>query len=438
MLRKLNMAIIGTGRMASVMAETVRKVRGVRLYAAASRNASRASEFGEKYGFKKMYGSYEDMVLDPKVDFVYIATPHSEHYENAKLCLTNGKPVLMEKAFTLNAQQAQELYDIAESRNLLLAEAMWVRYMPMVKTIREILDSRVIGDPVMLTANLGYNLRRKQRLVDPALGGGTLLDLGVYPLNFAAMFFGHEICEVSAACTYTKEHLDEQESITLKYWSGRMAVLTASMAGISDRKGIITCTKGHMIVENINNYESVTVYNLDNKQIAHHKRPKQHTGYEYEVEAFAKALKQGAVECEEMPRSETIALLQLMDEIRRQFGVVYPGESAPALPAAPAVTEPAVPALEAAAPVLETTTPAVTEPAAPAAVEAAVPAAAEPAPEAPAEPAPAAASEAAQEVIEQAAELTADAEAAAEESILETSEIMTQETEQMSEAQLWD
>ena len=427
MFGKLNMAIIGTGRMASVMAETARKARGVKLYAVASRDASRASEFGEQHGIKKMYGSYEELAEDSKVDFVYIATPHSEHFENAKLFLEHGKHVLLEKAFTLNAQQAEALYEIADSRQLLLTEAMWVRFMPMAGIIRDVLESKVIGEPVMLTANLGYNVRRKQRLIEPALGGGTLLDLGVYPLNFAAMFFGLEISEVHAACTYTSKHLDEQESITLKYPSGKMAVLTATMAGVSDRKGIITGTKGYMIVENINNFESITVYDLDNKQLSTYKRPKQNTGYEYEVEAFAKAVKQGASDCQEMPRSETISILHLMDEIRRQFGVVYPCEIN------------AVPAIEAAEP----------EPAfaAPEPVQAPEVSAPEPAPVF-ADPAPAPAPEvsepaadiapAAEETATETADLTAAPAAETAENISETSEVMTQETEQMSEAQLWD
>ena len=427
MFGKLNMAIIGTGRMASVMAETARKVRGVKLYAVASRDASRASEFGEQHGIKKMYGSYEELAEDSKVDFVYIATPHSEHFENAKLFLEHGKHVLLEKAFTLNAQQAEALYEIADSRQLLLTEAMWVRFMPMAGIIRDVLESKVIGEPVMLTANLGYNVRRKQRLIEPALGGGTLLDLGVYPLNFAAMFFGLEISEVHAACTYTSKHLDEQESITLKYPSGKMAVLTATMAGVSDRKGIITGTKGYMIAENINNFESITVYDLDNKQLSTYKRPKQNTGYEYEVEAFAKAVKQGASDCQEMPRSETISIMHLMDEIRRQFGVVYPCEIN------------AVPAIEAAEP----------EPvfAAPGPVQAPEVSEPEPAPVF-ADPAPAPAPEvsepaadiapAAEETAAETADLTAAPAAETAENISETSEVMTQETEQMSEAQLWD
>ena len=438
MFGKLNMAIIGTGRMASVMAETVRKVRGVRLYAVASRDASRASEFGEQHGIKKMYGSYEELAEDSKVNFVYIATPHSEHFENAKLFLEHGKHVLMEKAFTINAKQAETLYEIADSHQVLLTEAMWVRFMPMAGTIRDVLDSKVIGEPVMLTANLGYNVRRKQRLIEPALGGGTLLDLGVYPLNFAAMFFGLEISEVHAACTYTSKHLDEQESITLKYPSGKMAVLTATMAGVSDRKGIITGTKGYMIVENINNFESITVYDLDNKQLSTYKRPKQNTGYEYEVEAFAKAVKQGASDCQEMPRSETISIMHLMDEIRRQFGVVYPCEinTVPAIEAAEPEPVFAVPESE--------PTPEAAEPEPVQAPEVSAP---EPTPVF-ADPAPAPAPEvsepaadiapAAEETAAETAELTAAPAAETAENISETSEVMTQETEQMSEAQLWD
>ena len=156
MIRKFNIGIIGTGNIASVMAQTISKMKGVKLYAVASRQKVRAEVFAGKYGCKKAYGSYEELAEDDKVDLVYIATPHSEHYANVKLCLMKDKPVLCEKAFTANAVQAEELIFLAKERNIFLAEAMWTRYMPMLTTIREVLGSGVIGEPKTLTANLGY------------------------------------------------------------------------------------------------------------------------------------------------------------------------------------------------------------------------------------------------------------------------------------------
>lgn len=326
MLKKFNIGIMGAGNIAGVMAATVKKMKNAKLYAVASREQVKADVFAGRYGCKKAYGSYEDLVKDKKVDLIYIATPHSEHYENAKLCITNGKAVLCEKAFTANAQQARELIDLAREHHVLIAEAMWIRYMPMLTTIQQVIGSGVIGEPKMLTANLGYAINHVKRLTDPALAGGALLDVGIYPLNFAVMLFGHSIEKIDASCTYTETGVDEQESITLHYRDGKMAVLSSSMLSLSDRKGIIYGTRGFAVVENINNFESIAVYDASYKQVAFYKRPKQITGYEYEVEACMRALKSGEIECQEMPHSETIRMMQMMDDIRSGWGIVYPFE----------------------------------------------------------------------------------------------------------------
>ncbi len=326
MLGKINMAILGCGNIAGLMAETIQSVSGVRAYAVASRSLDKAVNFAKQNGFKKAYGSYEELLQDGKVDLVYIATPHSEHYANAKLCISYGKPVLCEKAFTVNTAQAEELFRLAEEKNVFITEAMWIRYMPMYKTIKETLDSRVIGDPVMLTANLGYNIRWVKRLIDPELAGGALLDVGVYPLNFACMMFGHDILRMDAHCTYTETGLDEQDSITLIYKDGKMAVLNASMLGVSDRMGVIQGSKGYMVIENINNFDTLTIYDNAYNKLRSYKRPKQKTGYEYEVKACLKALKEGWLECPEMPHAETLRMMRLMDAVRRRMGVIYPME----------------------------------------------------------------------------------------------------------------
>ena len=326
MFGRINFAVMGAGNIASTMADTVRKIRGVRCYAVASRSADKAAGFAAKHGFKKAYGSYEELVNDKKVSLIYVATPHSEHYANAKLCIEHGKSVIVEKPFCVNAGQARELFALAEEKHVFITEAMWTRYMPFAKTIREVIDSRVVGDPVMLSAELSYPIRGVQRLTDPMLAGGALLDLGVYPLTFASMFFGDDIARVKADCTFTPQHVDEQDSITLVYKDGKMAVLRASMLGTGDRRGVITFTKGYMVVENINNFESLTVYGSDYKKLARYKRPRQKTGYEYEIMACVRALREGWTECPELPHEETLRMMELLDEIRRQYRIVYPFE----------------------------------------------------------------------------------------------------------------
>lgn len=326
MLGRINLGIMGTGNIAGTMADTVSKMRGIKCYAAASRTQEKAEAFCAAHGIKKCYGSYEEMLKDKKVDLVYVATPHSEHYENIKLCIGYQKPVLCEKAFTANAAQAEEILSLAKEKEVLVAEAMWVRYMPFYQTIREVLDSGVIGEVRLVNANLGYAIEKVGRLTDPGLAGGALLDLGVYTINFASMILGTEVERVSSSCDMLPSGVDRQESITLHYKNGAMAVLNASMAVQSDRIGGIFGTKGYAVVENINNFEGMTVYDSSYKKIAYYKAPKQISGYEYEVEACVKAIKEGWKQCPQMPHEETLRIMQLMDMLRKQWGMRYPFE----------------------------------------------------------------------------------------------------------------
>ena len=325
-MKKLKMAILGAGGIASTMAKTISQMEQVECYAVGSRSLEKAQAFAQKFGFQKAYGSYEELVKDEEVELVYIATPHSEHYENARLCIRHKKPVLCEKAFTANAKQAKELLEYAKKEKVFITEAIWVRYMPMLQIIRKELADGVIGTPTMLTANLGYLVSAVPRMQRPELAGGSLLDLGVYPINFALMMFGDNIAKVSSACTYTDSGVDEQDSITFIYEDGKVAQLAASMLGLSDRRGTIYGTKGFMVIENINNFESLTVYDTNYHEVKTIERPAQISGYEYEVEACIRALSEGKLECEEMPHEETLRVMELMDGLREEWGVKFPFE----------------------------------------------------------------------------------------------------------------
>lgn len=326
MFGRTRVAIMGTGRIAGTMADTLKEMKGVTCYAVGSRTQKKAEQFASKYGIKKAYGSYAELVSDPKVDLVYVATPHSEHFENVKLALSAGKHVICEKAFMLNEKESRQAFDYAEEKKLLLTEAMWVRYMPMRRKLAEVIASNVIGEPRMLTANLGYNISAKERINLPELGGGALLDLGVYVLNFASMAFGNDITDIASICTFNNLGMDMQDSITLRYKDGKMAVLNATALGVSDRSGVIYGTKGYIVVDNINNFEAIHVYNNEYKKIASYKRPRQISGYEYEIEACIKAIGEGWIECPEMPHSETLKMLNMMDFIRRSNNIRFPGE----------------------------------------------------------------------------------------------------------------
>jgi predicted dehydrogenase len=322
----MKMAILGVGSIARTMAATINKMDEVTSYAVASRDFKKAEDFAKEFGFVKAYGSYEEMLSDPEVELVYVATPHSHHYEHVKLCLNQGKHVLCEKAFAINAKQTIEMFDLAKEKKLLLTEAIWTRYLPLRQTLNEIIESGIIGKVGMLTANLGYVINHVPRLVDPALAGGALLDLGVYPINFALMFFGTDIEKITSTAVITDKGVDSQNNITFVYKDGKMAILQSTMLSLTDRRGIISGSKGFIIAENINNYEWIKVYDNNRKELACYEAPKQITGYEYEVRAAIRAIKDGKLECEEMPHAESIKVMQIMDSLRQEWGVIYPGE----------------------------------------------------------------------------------------------------------------
>lgn len=325
-MKKWNIAILAAGNIAAQMAETLRQMENVNSYAIASRDLKKAQAFAAAHGVEKAFGSYEEMVKDPNVDLVYIASPHSHHYENAKLCLENGKHVLCEKAFAVNRAQADEMVALAKSKKLLITEAIWVRYMPMAKTLKEVVDSGVIGEPTSLTANLGYIIDHIERLQKPELAGGALLDVGVYPLHFAALVFGSTPASITSTAMMTDKGVDARNSITLSYADGKMAVLTSSMTSLSDRQGVIYGNKGFIIVENINNFERIDVYDTQRALIASYRQPPQISGYEYEVEACIHAIANQQWECSAIPHNETLQVMGMLDAIRAQWNMVFPCE----------------------------------------------------------------------------------------------------------------
>jgi len=226
----------------------------------------------------------------------------------------------------VNANQAKELVKLANEKGLLLAEAIWTRYMPSRKMIDDIVASGVIGNVTSLTANLGYSLEQKPRLQKPELAGGALLDVGVYPINFALMTFHGNVEKVVTTAVFTELGVDKSNSMTFIFDDGKMAVLHSNMHALTDRQGVIFGDKGFIEVQNINNCEEIRVFDLERKMIARHEVPEQINGYEYEVLSCMKAIKEGKCECEEMPHSETIRVMELMDGLRKEWGLVYPCE----------------------------------------------------------------------------------------------------------------
>ncbi len=323
---KVKIGILGTGGIVGGVVPTLKKLEQIECYAIASRTLEKAKQVAEKYGFTKAYGSYEELVADKEVEFVYIATPHSRHFEDMKLCLEYGKHVLCEKAFTLNAEQAKEIQRLSKEKGLFVAEAIWPRYMPSRYLIDAVVESGMIGTVTRVTANLCAPISHVPRLIRPELAGGTLLDLGVYGLNFVIMHCGTEFDRVESSVELTETGVDGTEKMTLFYNDGKVAELEHSMFYQNDTRGIFYGEKGHIVVENIINPQSISVYDLEDKLIKTVQIPPQISGYEYEFVEVVECIQQGKLESISMPFVETIYMMELMDSFRKEWGVVYPQE----------------------------------------------------------------------------------------------------------------
>ena len=324
MQQKLKVGILGAGHIAQKMATTLMGMKEAELYAVAARELSRAEQFADEFHAQKAYGNYEALADDPDIDLIYIATPHSHHFGPARMCLLKGKPVLCEKAFTANAREAEELIRIAQEKQVFLAEAIWTRYMPFSRTIRELTESGIIGKPMMLTASLGYPIAHKERIVRLELCGGAVYDLGVYPINFALMTFGNDLEKITSTCMKNEAGVDMQNSITFTYRDGRMAVMQTTAFCASDRQGIISGDKGYLVIDNINNPQQAVVYNPDHQETGRYTCPPQITGFEYQVLEAAEAIRQGAIEPASMPHAETLRVMRMLDSLRQEWGIRFP------------------------------------------------------------------------------------------------------------------
>ena len=316
----MNIAILGAGGIAGTVSRTLEQMKEINCYAVASRNQARAERFAAEHGCVRAYGSYEEMLSDPAVELVYIATPHSHHFEHMKLCIEHGKPALCEKAFCETAEQAREIAHLAREKKVYVAEAIWPRYMPSRALINDALASGIIGRVYTLTANLSYPISHVERIIRPELAGGALLDIGVYGINFMLMHFGEDIERIESSVRFADTGVDSDESITVFYRDGRMAVLTHSIYPRSDRKGIFHGDKGYMVVENINNPSDINIYDTNDRLIRHIEIPKQISGYEYEFLESIDCIEQGLTESRSMPLDESVKMMELMDTVRRGWG----------------------------------------------------------------------------------------------------------------------
>ncbi len=324
----LRVGIIGAGWIAEKAAITLNGLTECKAYAIGSRSAEKAQAFADKWNIPKAYGSYTELIADPDVDIIYVATPHSHHFDVTKEALTAGKPCLVEKAFMANHRQAKEIVDLARERKVFLAEAIWTRYQPARKMVLDLIESGRIGTPRLVTATLGYSMGEKPRIMRPDLCGGALLDLGVYALNFLRMFFTSPITSIDGQCVKSKTGMDLTNAITLVLEDGLLANLQSSAACVGDNIGVIAGTDGNLIIDNINNPQKITVNTHDREFVEDIRVPRQITGYEYQFLACRQALIDGLLEPREMPLVETLYIMQLMDGLREKWDVKYPMDEA--------------------------------------------------------------------------------------------------------------
>ena len=320
----MKVGIIGTGWIAEKAAITLNGLKACEAYAVGSCSQDKADAFAKKWNIPRAYGSYSELIADPDIDLIYVGTPHSHHYDVTKEALLAGKPCLVEKAFMANARQTEEIIKIAREREVFLAEAIWTRYQPVVKTVRDLIASGRIGTPRLVTATLGYSMGNKERIMRPDLCGGALLDLGVYALNFARMFFPADIVSIDGTCVKSDTGMDLTNAMTLVLADGMLCNLQSSAQCVGDNIGVIAGTEGNLIIDNINNPQTITVNGPDRTYIETIRVPQQITGYEYQFLACRQALMDGILEPHEMPLDETLYIMQLMDGLRRKWDVRYP------------------------------------------------------------------------------------------------------------------
>lgn len=297
------------------------------LTAVGSRSADAAAAFASLHGASRPHGSYAALANDPDVDIVYVATPHACHYANARLCLEAGKAVLCEKPFTLNAAQARDLVRLARERQLFLMEAMWTRFLPAMTEARRIIADGTIGEVRFLTADFGFHkaFDPRHRLFDPALGGGALLDVGIYLASLASMLFGPPT-QIQSLAHIGASGVDEQAALLFGYEGGRFAQLTAAITANTPQEATIVGSAGSIRLHAP--WWRVTGFTLtaDGRPPEIIDSPFLGNGYTHEAIEAMRCLRVGAIESPLLPLDETVAVIETLDRVRADWGLRYPDE----------------------------------------------------------------------------------------------------------------
>ena len=319
--------IIGPGRIAKQFASAVKGIPGASIYAIASRSSDNPEQLKHSFNAKKYYRSYEELTTDPEVDAIYISTPHRFHYENAKLCLEAGKAVLCEKPLTVNAKQAEKLIKLSQSQHVFLMEALWTRFLPIYGQVRQWLDAGEIGDIRMASSTFGFKAPRnaQDRLLNLELAGGALLDIGVYNTSLAQWVFHKPPQTITAISQIGETGIDETDSVIMSYENGALAQFTCSFQAQMLNQFVITGTNGIIIVHS-NFWEASQASLIKNGKTQTIKRRLEINGFEYEINASMRAIKEGALDCPQMTQADTLTNIRTLDTIRQQIGLRYPFE----------------------------------------------------------------------------------------------------------------
>jgi predicted dehydrogenase len=326
-MRTFNWAILGPGNIAHKFATDLALVPQAKLYAVASRSLAKAQDFAQTHAVPHAVGSYEELLAVPGIDAVYIATPHSEHHAHALLCLRAGLPVLCEKAFAQNARQAQEMIQVAQERGVFLMEAFWTRFFPAIKHAFELVQAGTIGEVKHLAADFGFitDFKPESRLFAPELAGGSLLDIGVYPLFISQLFLGVP-ATVRAVATPAPTGVDLNCTMALAYASGATASLFSTIAATTNNYCVLYGTKGQLHLTGRFHAPSGIEIHRPDQAVEVIPYPKFGLGYHYEAAHVQECLAQGLAESPLLPLAFSLDLMRTLDAVRAEIGLRYPGE----------------------------------------------------------------------------------------------------------------
>ena len=326
MNKTYNWAVIGCGKIAGKFSSDLKLLPNANLYAAASRDLSRAQSFADNFGYEKAYGSYKEMVADPKVDIVYVATPHSHHLEATLLCLNHKKAVLCEKAFAINSDQVQQMIDCSKKNNTFLMEAFWTRFTPGFNKALEIAKSGELGKLKMVQANFCFKADNdpEKRLYNLKLGGGSLLDIGIYPV-FASLITLGKPTDIKTMTQFSETGIEESILINLKYDGGEMASLVSSFACFSSTQAEFNCENGYIRLDKRWHHPNqISIWKKgDEQEKTLHFSHDPGTGYQYEAEHVMKCLDEDKTESDLMPLSLSLDLMEILDKVRQDAGIIF-------------------------------------------------------------------------------------------------------------------